>query len=289
MPEPATLWTIVTSAGYADRVSAAAERIATAPDPAAAQRLLVEGIAVLGVQNAFFASFERSRTDICDCRFMLAFEPAGWRPALDGQGLLQDPWLAYAAHHAAPVVADALPATDHGGHALIDPAHRHGFASTLLVPAHSGPGHARIGLLALGSPHVGFFEGEGLPRFRIGARALATELHDWWQARLRRELLARSRITPADLELLRHEHSGHGSKLIARVLDVSPCAIDSRFQRINARLGVPNRRAAVRLALECGLLTHPHARGDQAARGMHDGIRPGRRSVPIGTACARTS
>jgi DNA-binding CsgD family transcriptional regulator len=254
MSEPASLRAIVASPGYADRVSSAAERIGGARDPAAAHRLLVEGVAVLGVQNALFASFARNSSDLAACRFMLACEPDGCRRSLDAQGLLRDPWLAYAVHHAAPIVASALSAADRGGHELIAPAHRHGFASALLVPAHSGPGHARIGMLALGSPQSGFFEGEGLPRFRIGARALATELHDWWQARLRRELMARSRLTPEELELLRHEQCGHGSKLIARELDLSPCAIDSRFQRINARLGVANRRAAVRLAVECGLL-----------------------------------
>lgn len=254
MPEPAPLWAIVTSPGYADRVSAAAERIASALDPAAAQRLLIDGIAVLGAQNAFFASFVRDGADIAACRFMLACEPDGVRPSLEGRALLQDPWLTYATHHAAPVVASVLWAADRGGHELISPTHRQGFASTLLVPAHSGPGHSRIGLLALGSPLAGFFEGEGLPRFRIGARAVATELHDWWQARLRRDLIARSRLTPTELELLRHEHCGHSSKLIARELDLSPCAVDSRFQRINARLGVANRREAVRLAVECGLL-----------------------------------
>jgi DNA-binding CsgD family transcriptional regulator len=253
MPELGTLWAIVTSPGYAERVSSAAERIAIAPDAAAAQRLLVEGIAVLGVPSALFASFARDSADLSAWRFMLACEPDGCRPCLEGDALLQDPWLAYGAHHAAPTVASALETADRGGHALISPAGRQGFASALLVPAHSGPGHARVGLLVLGSSQPGFFESDGLPRFRIGARAMATELHDWWQARLRRELIAR--ITPADLELLRHEHSGHGSKLIARALDVSPCAIDSRFQRISARLGVPNRRAAVRLAVECGLLT----------------------------------
>jgi DNA-binding CsgD family transcriptional regulator len=252
MPEPATLRAIVSSPGYADRVSSAAERIGSAPDPAAAHRLLVEGVAILGAQNAFFASIVRDSSDITACRFMLACEPDGSRARLDGESLLHDPWLTYAMHHAAPIVASALSAVDCGGHAPIAPAPRHGFTSALLVPAHSGPGHTRIGLLVLGSPQAGFFEGDGLPRFRIGARALATELHDWWQGRLRRELIAR--ITPEELELLRHEHCGHGSKFIARALDSSPCAIDSRFQSINARLGVPNRRAAVRLAIECGLL-----------------------------------
>jgi hypothetical protein len=214
MSEPTTLRDIVASPGYCDRVSYAAERIASALDAAAVQRLLIDGVAVLGAQNAFFVSFERGSTEIATCRFMLACEPEGCRPNLEADKLLQDPWLAYAARHAAPIVASVLPVAARGGHELIAPSHRHGFASTLLVPAHSGPGHSRIGLLALGCPQAGFFEDEGLPRFRCG----------------------------------------HSSKLIARELDVSPCAIDSRFQRINARLGVPTRRAAVRLAVECGLL-----------------------------------
>jgi DNA-binding CsgD family transcriptional regulator len=252
MTEPSTLLAIVTSPGYADRVSLAAERFATALDPATAQRLLIDGIAVLGAENAFFASFVCDSKDVAAFRFMLACEPDGCRPKLDGESLLNDPWLAYAAHHAAPIVSTALEAANRGGHELITSAQRHGFASALLVPAHSGPGRGRVGLLALGSTQAGFFDSDGLARFRIGARAFATELHDWWQARLRRELS--ERLTAAELELLRHEHRGHGSKLIARALDVSPCAIDSRFQRINARLGVANRRAAVRLAVECGLL-----------------------------------
>jgi DNA-binding CsgD family transcriptional regulator len=252
MPETPTLCAIVSSPGYAERVSSAAERIATAPDPAEAHRLLVEGVAVLGARNALFVSFVRDRQDIADCRSMLACEAEGCHDRPDAQRLLGDPWLAYAVHHAAPILASALPAADRGGQGLLASAQRPGFASALLVPAHSGPGHARIGLLALGCAEPRFLESEGLARFRIGARALATELHDWWQARLRRDLIAR--ITPAELELLRHEQSGHGSKRIARALRVSPCAIDSRFKRINARLGVPNRRAAVRLAIECGLL-----------------------------------
>ena len=73
-------------------------------------------------------------------------------------------------------------------------------------------------------------------------------------ARIRRELLVRARITPSDLELLRHEYHGHSSKHIAAVLQVSPSSINSRFQRMNTKLGVPNRRTAARLAAECGLL-----------------------------------
>ena len=41
---------------------------------------------------------------------------------------------------------------------------------------------------------------------------------------------------------------------IARELQVSRESINSRFQRIIAKLGVRNRRAAARVAIECGLI-----------------------------------
>jgi DNA-binding CsgD family transcriptional regulator len=122
------------------------------------------------------------------------------------------------------------------------------------VPAHSGAGHSRISLLCLGSATPGYFEDAGLPRLRVSARMLALELHDWWLSRIRRDLIAKARITPADLVLLQHECQGHSSKKIANEMQVSKSSINSRFQRMNAKLGVGNRRMAVQLAVECGLI-----------------------------------
>ena len=83
---------------------------------------------------------------------------------------------------------------------------------------------------------------------------LALELHDWWLTRIRRELIVKAHITPSDVVLLRHQRQGHSSKRIAADLHVSKSSIDSRFQRMNTKLGVANRRMAAQLALECGLL-----------------------------------
>ena len=74
------------------------------------------------------------------------------------------------------------------------------------------------------------------------------ELHDWCHGRMRRELRVRAHLTNDDLLLLQHEADGHGSKEIARALHTLPITIDCRFQRLNNRLGVANRRDAVRLA-----------------------------------------
>jgi DNA-binding NarL/FixJ family response regulator len=83
---------------------------------------------------------------------------------------------------------------------------------------------------------------------------LAMELHDWWLTRLRRNLVVKARLSSDDLVLLQHQAQGHCSKRIAAELCVSKSSIDSRFQRMNAKLGVQNRRMAVKLAIDCGLI-----------------------------------
>ena len=252
--ELGSLSSIVDDVGYVARVSAAIERIATTQDKVGVLQVLRICARTLGAQNAAFINFVRDDTDIASCRFVLACEPGWCRRYLESGCIQHDPWLAYAANHAEPVIASTLRVFDAEAKRVTDLAARHGFASAVLVPVHSGTGHSRISLLSLGSSTPGYFEAGGIARFRLGARLLAAELHDWWMTRARRELLLKARITDTDLELLRHEHLGHGSKRIAAALHVSASSINSRFQRMNAKLGVPNRRVAARLAAECGLL-----------------------------------
>jgi DNA-binding NarL/FixJ family response regulator len=253
-PEATSLAQRVAAPDYLARVGLIAEQIATTTEQSGVLALLRAGADALGAEQAIFVSFVRDSTDVSVCRFMLACDPGWCRAYLDAGCITQDPWLAYAIHHAEPVVASALMATRPEQQRAIQLAIRNGFASTVLVPAHSGPGHSRISLLCLGSATPGFFDANGFGRFKIGARVLACELHDWWLARIRRELVVKARITASDLELLRHERLGHGSKRIAAELQVSKSSINSRFQRMNVKLGVANRKLAAQLASDCGLI-----------------------------------
>lgn len=63
-----------------------------------------------------------------------------------------------------------------------------------------------------------------------------------------------AQLTEVDLVLLAHERRGNPSKVMAKLLGTTVSAIDSRFRRINSRLGVPTRKAAARLAAEYGLI-----------------------------------
>jgi DNA-binding CsgD family transcriptional regulator len=244
----------VASADYLNRIERLSQSIGDATDQATVQALLGEGTAALGAENAVFATFVCDKGDVTSCRFMLVCDPAWCWQYLDGGLIAHDPWIAYAAQHVEPIVASMLSSDGPESRRAIELAGRSGFASAVLVPVHSGSRQRWISLLCLGSSTPRFFEGDGFGRFKLGARALACELHDWWLGRVRHELIGRVRITPDDLALLRHQRLGHTSKRIAAELRVSRSSINSRFQRMNRRLGVANRKMAARLAADCGLI-----------------------------------
>lgn len=239
------------------RIADLIEQIGQAETPARIHVLMQDGIGLLGALQAYFVTFVRDHDGLAMCRFMLACDARWCRRYLDAGCQNHDPWLTYATHHSEPIAASALAVCAREHRQVVDLASQCGFVSTLLVPAHSGPSQSRISLLCLGSPTVGHFERNGLGALKIVARALACELHEWWSARLRRELLATTHISPTELTLMRHQCAGHSSKHIAAELHVSPSSIDSRFQRLHAKLGVPNRRQAARLLVDCGLILPP--------------------------------
>lgn len=252
--EAPALQVLVQGPGYPARVSDAIARLSDASGPAQAQACVVDGIAALGIEHAFFATLVLDERGVAACRLMLACDPHPFRRPLDDWTTLSHPWLAYAALHAEPVDANDPWLHDIGGVPASAELWGREFTSALLFPAHAGPGHAGFGLLALGSSQPRFFKGPGLARLRQGARALACELQDWWMAHERQHLVATARVSPFELDLLRHARQGQGSKQIARALDSTVGAVNSRFQRLNSRLGVGNRRAAARLAVACRLL-----------------------------------
>ena len=89
----------------------------------------------------------------------------------------------------------------------------------------------------------------------LSKRALAMELHDWWIGYIGKELALNARLSADDLALLRLHRQGQCTKLIADALGTSPHAVNSRFQRLTEKLGVPNRRVAANMAAEYGLIS----------------------------------
>lgn len=254
MTPRAPLAELVASPQYASRVLAVTSCVASAADEAHAVGALHDAASTMGVDAAAFVSFVRDDDAHDSFRFLLACDPV-WCAEYERRAWYAlDPWLAYARTRTEPVRGADVPADSGVQRDIVELARRHGFRDALIVPAPASGMVTRLGVLCLGSEQEGFFADAGYATLKPLARSLAMELHAWWIERIRRELARSAQLTEEDILLLKHERQGHGTKAIATVLDATPNAINSRFQRMNARLGVPNRKAAAQLAAEYGLI-----------------------------------
>ncbi|RYE81232.1 MAG: hypothetical protein EOO80_01680 [Oxalobacteraceae bacterium] len=226
--------------------------IGDAGNVAVVVRLLRQALGALGVDAGVFTSYVRDDATRASYRFLLACDPV-WASEYAKRGWHDhDPWLRYATHETEPVRSEdlkLLPAEEEFARVSASL----GFASAVIAPAPTHAGSSRVGMLCLGSHNLGFFDDAGFAKVRIFARALSMELHGWMMATIRRDLIERSRITPADIELLRHEVAGHTSKVIGAQMNLDAKTIDCRFQRVSAKLDTPDRRSAARKARLYGL------------------------------------
>ena len=251
--QPRPLRDVTAAPDYFARVSEVVLGMESAPDAATLLELFHEAVLRIGADVAAFLSFIHD--DDCESfRFLLACDPQWCVDYEQRAWYADDPWLAYARRHAEPIRGGEIVVGDESQAAVVQLAEQYGFRSTVIVPAPAGGGLSRLGMLCLGSNTPNYFEDEGFPAFKVIARPLAIALHEWCIRNVRDELVRSSRITPGDLLLLDYHSKGLGTKQIADALGTSPTCVNSRFQRVNIKLGVLNRRAAARLAAEYGLI-----------------------------------
>lgn len=251
---PLALRDVVADAGYAQRSLELIATVARAASPAEALEVLLLAKTQLGAEQAVFVSYIRDEDAHESYRFLLAADPR-WCFEYQAKAWYgSDPWLLYASLNSDVVVASRIAANTHQQHEVLSLARRHGMVSVCIAPAASNGQNARVGMLALGSKQEGYFEGAGFEIFKVLARSLAMELHDWWSRYERQEIINARRITDEDLELLKLELDGYGTKKASDRLGLSIASIDSRWQRLNRKLGAPHRQLAARLAAKYGLI-----------------------------------
>lgn len=252
--EAMSLLALTSRPDYDARVAQIVRKISRAVDSAEALGLLDEATHRLGAEVSAFVSFVRDDQSREMFRFLLACD-AAWCIEYEEQAWYgHDPWLTYAKSNSEPIRSSELPIGSKNDKTVLDLAAKYGFTSAVIFPAPSSGNTSRTGVLCLGSSIPGFFDDDGYIGLKVAARGLAMELHEWWIKQIRHELVNEANLTEDDLALLQHEHRGHSSKTIAAELDTSPSSIDSRFQRLNQKLRVPNRKAAAALAAEYGLI-----------------------------------
>lgn len=253
-PCPSSLADLSAAPDYSSRVMGITGQLAQADDEAKAVVVLSAAAGAMGFDAAAFVSFLRDDPSLETFRFMLACDPLWCLKYEREASYLADPWLGYALKHTEPARGEDIPATSQRQRAVSKLAMQYGFASSLIVPAPCSGAVTRLGVLCLGSTQPGFVVDAGFMPLKVLARGLAMDLHEWWIARLRLELIEYAELTDEDIALLAHERMGLGTKHIAMRLATSPHSINSRFYRMNARLGVPNRKAAAQLAAEYNVI-----------------------------------
>ncbi|MBL0726134.1 sigma-70 region 4 domain-containing protein [Piscinibacter sp. HJYY11] len=168
--------------------------------------------------------------------------------------LVDHPWFRFARSHSMPGTHLEVELTHDSDAAAVALAARYGFRACLIVPVSQSAAANRVEMLCLGSDNSTLFEDPQTARIRTLARALAGELHDWLSRYLSARLREAARLQPSDIELLRMEYEGLGTKEIAQRTGMTSASVDSRFQRINVRMECASRKASARRAAAYGLL-----------------------------------
>lgn len=239
---------------YGPEVNELIASIAAQSDAGNVLHILNQAVTAMGGEAGVFCSFVRDDDSTESYRFLVACDPV-WCSEYQLHSWFQnDPALIYAANKCEPIRTSALKLTSRGQRELMASAATHGFASAGVFPAPSGGGVSRIGVLILGSSDESFLQGESFNAARLFGRLLAMELNDWWIRRIRLDIIAESNLTADDIELLAFERRGLKSKEIARELATTSSSIDSRFQRLNAKLNSASRSESAKIAAENGVI-----------------------------------
>jgi DNA-binding CsgD family transcriptional regulator len=236
--------------GYLAGVLDVVARIGRAAEFAELVELLHKTVALFGASAACFATFVREDESFGPRRLLLACDPSSLLECDRTVRLEADRWLSYAARQSRPAREVGLATSAGADQAVLRNADRSCFQSTVCIPAPADSQSGRVGALVIGSETLGFFDDDGYPAFKAGARLVAIELNDRCVELVRNELLLEVDLSDADLRLLRYARDGLTTKAIARQSGWSGLAIDTRFKRMLPKFHVHSRTDAARLAAD---------------------------------------
>ena len=250
-----TLDAVLADAGHVNAVLTSISSIDTMGDPGDACERLRTIAGQLGFESAAFATFLQNDPWHQSYRFLLACRDDRWCASYQRNAwFADDPWLAYARTCSTPAKISDIDCRSDKQREIVGMARQYGVSQGLIVPCPPATGISRLGVLMLGCADSGYLDTPAYSKLKVIARSLASELLDWYVSFMREELRSAAKLTDADVDLLRCEREGMSTKDIERRLGFHSAAINSRFQRIIAKMQVSGRRAASQVAAEYGLI-----------------------------------
>lgn len=245
---------LATHANYSTQALQAIVRISLADGPAQLLDKLMDATAAIGAAASVYTASIPEDGHEPSCLSLFACHPAFWQEEINRGSMLQHPWFRFASKRSTPGTDHQIPPQHEADVAAMDLARGYGFRSCLVVPTSSGHKLDRMEMLCLGSDKADDFEGAEARIVRALAQSLAAELHDWLTNYLQCQLREDAQLHDKDIALLALEWQGLSTKEISQRTGLSGSSVDSRFQRINARLNCASRKASARRAAAYGLL-----------------------------------
>ena len=167
-----------------------------------------------------------------------------------------DPFIEYALENTSPILASEIRLTSAGQQRMMAEAAEYGFRSGVVVPAHSRA-TVRIGILYLGTSEANERARRSLLKYRNLMRAIALELLEWWDVKLREFELETLELDNLDLALLEKAREHATAEEASRELGVTLSRVKSRYERLARKLDAANKRDAVEKAGALGLIKEP--------------------------------
>lgn len=165
--------------------------------------LLAAIVQAFGLQSYVFISLcleEGSRRE--NHRYLIGCTPKWCQIYNANNWFFIDPFIEYALHHSMPILGSAIQPKTPGQAELLAAAAENGFRSGVVIPAHSGS-DKRAGVLYLGSDKPPQEIETQLLNVRTLLRATAMELVEWWEAQMAIDAIAKFRLDPTDVALLK--------------------------------------------------------------------------------------
>lgn len=241
--------------GFASCILGALAKVPTADKEASILEVLHQVRKGFDVEFVIFVSFIRDELRRESYKVLVSAENKQWAFMYrDGANGENDPWLLYAKGSSEPATDIGIPCRTDAQRKVRQRNLDEGIASAYIIPAPGCIGGSRAGMLVLGSGREGYFDCPERYGIQALVQGLAMALHNWWVRAMRTRIVERLKITDEELELLRLERDGMTSRDIADRLAVSKAAVDSRFQRLNEKLGQQQRARSARIAADYGLI-----------------------------------
>ena len=206
-----------------------------------------------GVTSYVFVSIRSDDSGSANHRYLIGCTPKWCQIYTAKKWIYIDPFIQFARSNSTPIPGSAIQPKTSGQAELLAAAAENGFRSGAVIPAHSG-NSKRIGVLYLGSELPPDQIEPKLMQNRSLLRAVAMEIFEWWDARIRAEVIASLNVNDVDVALLKLVHEGFTAEEIAKLLNIAKPVIQTKIRHLNEKFEVHSKKQAAEKAIELGIL-----------------------------------